>query len=128
MSPTRSRLTPERVTFAVAVAVLLALAGAIVVLWVQPREAPTVTVEVVDAVRLVGEQSYVTGEVRNRGDETAAGVQVICELIADGEVIAAGEQLIDFLSGGETESIVFIFDSVAPDPDIRLRIASYKVP
>jgi len=128
MSPTRRRLTPERMTFAVAVAVLLALGGAIVVLWVQPREAPNVTVEVVGDVRLVDGQSYVTGEVRNTGDETAEAVQVIGELTADGQVVAAGEQFIDFLSGGEAEEVVFIFDSAAPDAESRLRVASYKVP
>ncbi|MBA3288775.1 MAG: TIGR02588 family protein [Acidimicrobiia bacterium] len=128
MSPTRMRLTPELVVFAAAVAVLLALAGAIVVLWVQPQEAPSVTVEVVGDVRLVGSQTYMTGEVRNSGDETAEAVQVIGEMTLDGEVVAAGEQVVDFLSGGETESVVFIFDLTMPEADGRLRVASYKVP
>ncbi len=122
------RLTPELVVFAAAVAVLLALAGAIVVLWVQPQEAPSVTVEVVGDVRLVGSQTYMTGEVRNSGDETAEAVQVIGEMTLDGEVVAAGEQVVDFLSGGETESVVFIFDLTMPEADGRLRVASYKVP
>ncbi len=122
------RLTPELVIFAAAVAVLLALAGAIVVLWVQPQEAPSVTVEVVGDVRLVGSQTYMTGEVRNSGDETAEAVQVIGEMTLDGEVVAAGEQVVDFLSGGETESVVFIFDLTMPEADGRLRVASYKVP
>jgi len=123
-----ARPTPERLTFTVAVAVLLALAGAIVVLWAQPREAPSVTVEVVGDGRLVGNQTYVTGEVHNTGDETAEAVQVIGELTADGDVVVAGEQLIDFLSGGETEQIVFIFDSAAPGGEFSLRVASYKNP
>jgi len=122
------RLAPELVIFAAAVAVLLALAGAIVVLWVQPQEAPSVTVEVVGDVRLVGSQTYMTGEVRNSGDETAEAVQVIGEMTLDGEVVAAGEQVVDFLSGGETESVVFIFDLTMPEADGRLRVASYKVP
>lgn len=128
MSPTRLRLTPERVTFTVAVAILLALAGAIVFLWIQPRQPPSVTVAMVGDVRLVGSQRYLTGEVRNGGDETAEAVQVIGELTIDGEVVAAGEQFIDFLSGGETEEIVFIFDRAAPEAETSLRVASYKSP
>ncbi len=128
MSPTRLRLTPERVTFTVAVAILLALAGAIVYLWIQPRQPPSVTVAMVGDVRLVGSQRYLTGEVRNAGDETAEAVQVIGELTIDGDVVAAGEQFIDFLSGGETEEIVFIFDPAAPEAQTSLRVASYKSP
>lgn len=128
MSPARLRPTPERVTFTVAVTVLLALASAVVVLWFQPREAPSVTVEMVGDVRVVGNQTYLTGEVRNGGDETAEAVQVIGELTVDGDVVAAGEQLIDFLSGGETEQIVFIVDRAAPDAAFSLRVASYKNP
>ena len=128
MSATRLRLTPERVTFTVAVAILLVLAGAIVFLWIQPRQPPSVTVAMVGDVRLVGSQRYLTGEVGNGGDETAEAVQVIGELTIDGEVVAAGEQFIDFLSGGETEEIVFIFDRAAPEAETSLRVASYKSP
>ncbi len=46
----------------------------------------------------------------------------------DGEVVADGEQVVDFLSGGETQEIVFVFDTTAPDPEILLRVASYTVP
>ncbi|MBA3399715.1 MAG: TIGR02588 family protein, partial [Acidimicrobiia bacterium] len=59
---------------------------------------------------------------------TAEAVQVIGELTIDGEVVAAGEQFIDFLSGGETEEIVFIFDRAAPEAETSLRVASYKSP
>ena len=128
MSHTRLRLTPERVTFTVAVAILLTLAGAITYLWIQPRQPPIVIVAVVGDVRLVGTQRYLTGEVRNAGDETAEAVQVIGELTIDGEVVAEGEQFIDFLSGGETEEIVFIFDRAAPEAETSLRVASYKSP
>jgi uncharacterized protein (TIGR02588 family) len=99
-----------------------------VYLWIQPRQPPSVTVAMVGDVRLVGSQRYLTGEVRNGGDETAEAVQVIGELTIDGEVVAAGEQFIDFLSGGETEEIVFIFDRAAPEAETSLRVASYKSP
>lgn len=128
MSSGRLRVTPERATFAVTAAILLALAGAITSLWIQGREPASVTVERVGGVRQAQGQSYVTGEVRNVGDETAQAVQVIAELSVGGEVVAEGEQSVDFLSGGETEEIAFIFERTAPQADIELRVASYKVP
>ena len=128
MSPSRQRQTPERVTFAMVAAILLALAGAIGYLWVQPREPANVTVELADDVRRTGTQVYLTGEVRNSGDETAEAVQVVAELIVDGEVDASGEQVVDFLSGGETEEVVFIFEQVPPEAEPRARVASYTSP
>lgn len=128
MSSGGVRVTPERVAFAVAAAILLGLAGAIVVLWVQPREPASLRVEQVGEVRVVGTQSYLRGEVRNTGDETAEAVQVIAQLRVDGEVVAEGEQSVDFLSGGESEEIVFILDRAAPNAETELRVASYKIP
>ena len=55
-------------------------------------------------------------------------MQVIVELTVDGEVSADGEQLIDFLAGGEAEHIVFVLDRTAPEAETELRVASYKVP
>ena len=128
MSAARLRVTPERATFAAAAVILLSVAGAIVGLWVQQRDPVAVTVEQVGEVRFAGRQGYLTAEVQNTGDETAEAVQVIAELIVDGEVIADGEQFIDFLSGGEIETIVFLFDQAELDAETELRVASYKVP
>ncbi len=122
------KVTPERATFAAAAAVLLGLAGAIGFLWVEARDPVSLIVEQVGEVRVVERQSYLTAEVQNTGDDTAQAVQVIAELIVDGEVVADGEQAIDYLSGGEIEQIVFIFDRPAPEADTELRVASYKVP
>lgn len=128
MSGSRLRATPELVTFAIVAAILLALAGAIVYLWIQPRDPAIVTVELVGETHRSGTQVYLTGEVRNSGDETAEAVQVIAELIVEGEVVAEGEQVIDFLSGGEAEEVVFIFDPVSTQAEPRARVASYSSP
>ncbi len=128
MSPSRQRETPERVTFVVVAAILLALAGTIGYLWAQPREPAIVTVRLADDVRRAGTQVYVSGEVHNSGDETAEAGQVIAELIVEGDVDASGEQIVDFLSGGETEELVFIFEQVSPGAEPRARVASYTTP
>lgn len=121
-------VTPERATFAVVIAVLLTLVAAIGYLWAQPRQPPSVTVERIGTSRVAGTQVYVTGEVHNSGDETAEAVQVTAELTVEGQVVAEGEQSVDFLSGGETEQIVFVFDRALPTAEAELRVASYKVP
>lgn len=128
MSAGRPHVTPELVTFAAVLTILLGLVGAIGYLWSQPRAPATLTVELVGDDRLVGTQRYVTAQVANSGDETAEAVQVIAEMIVDDEVLATGEQFVDFLSGDETEEIVFIFDSGPPDVRIELRVAGYTVP
>ena len=126
--PRRRRGMAERVVVAIAGGVLLALAGAIGWLWLQPRDPARLTVSRPEVLRQVDGQHYVSAEVRNDGDETAEAVQVVAELNVDGEVIADGEQSVDFLSGGETQEIVFVFDTMAADAEILLRVASYTVP
>ena len=126
--PRRGRGVAERVVVAIAGGVLLALAGAIGWLWLQPRDPAQLNVGRPEVLRQVDGQRYVSAEVRNDGDETAEAVQVVAELSVGGEVIADGEQVVDFLSGGETQEVVFVFDTMAPDAEILLRVASYTVP
>ncbi|CAN5417771.1 TIGR02588 family protein [soil metagenome] len=128
MTTRRALTKPERVTFAIAVSILLALGGSILWLWSQPREPAIVTVEPVGERRVAGGQSYVTARVRNAGDQTAEAVQVVAALTRGGEVVAEGEQSTDFLSGGEVEDVVFLFDVTARDARVDLRVASYRIP
>jgi uncharacterized protein (TIGR02588 family) len=124
----RGRGAAERVVVAVSGGVLLAIAGAIGWLWLQPREPAQLHVGPPEVVREADGHRYVSAEVRNDGDETAEAVQVVAELSVAGEVVADGEQVVDFLSGGETQEIVFVFDAGPPDAEILVRVASYTVP
>jgi uncharacterized protein (TIGR02588 family) len=124
----RTRTRAEWVVFAVATAIILALAGAIGWLWAQPYEPATVTAQAVDARRVEGNQTYFSVEVTNHGDETAQAVEVRAALTVDDEVVAEGDQTLDFLSGGRKETVVFVFDDVPPEARIALRVASFKVP
>jgi uncharacterized protein (TIGR02588 family) len=120
--------TAERISFVVSAAVLLVLAGSIFYLWTQPREPAAPMVKQVGGTRVVDSRSYVTVEVRNAGDETAQAVQVTAELKLDGAVVVEGEQTIDFLSGGESEKAVFVFEDVPPTAMVELRVASFLQP
>ena len=107
--------------FAIATGIILLLAGSIGWLWTQPSDPVHVTVETLGEPRVVDGQSYFSAELTNHGDETAEAVQVRAELIADGEIV-------DFLSGGKTEELVFVFTDVPPGGRVELRVASFKVP
>jgi len=128
MSERHPMSTAERVTFTVAIGILVILAGSIVWLWAQPREPAIVTVAPSGDRRVTDSQTYVTARVRNTGDDTAEAVQVRAELTVDGEVVAEGEQTIDFLSGGESEQVVFVFDVTEPGALVDLRVGGYVVP
>jgi uncharacterized protein (TIGR02588 family) len=118
----------EAVVFAIASGVLLAVAGAIGWLWLQSRDPAMLSVSRTEVSRRADGRSYVSAEVANDGDETAEAVQVIAEWRVDGEVVADGEQIVDFLSGGESQEVVFVFDDLEPEAEIVLRVASYAVP
>jgi uncharacterized protein (TIGR02588 family) len=77
---------------------------------------------------VVGADSYITAEVTNDGDETAEAVQVQAELTVEGEVMAEAEQIVDFLSGGETEEVVFVLADAPSSAEIEVPVASFKVP
>jgi uncharacterized protein (TIGR02588 family) len=126
--PRRRRGAAERVVVAIAGGVLLAVAGTIGWLWLQPADPAQLNVGRPQVLRQVDGQRYVSAVVTNNGDETAEAVQVVAELNVDGEVVADGEQVVDFLSGGETQEVIFVFDTMAPDGEILLRVASYSVP
>lgn len=122
------RPAAERATFAACAMILLALAGTILSLWVQPREPAALTVVAVGETRLVDGRSYVTVEVRNTGDEAAQAVQVRAELTHGDDVVADADQVIDFLSGGESQRTVFVFEDLRPGAKVVLRATSYSPP
>lgn len=124
----RTRTTPEWIVFAIATGIILALVGSIGWLWTQPYDPARVTVQPVAEPRVEGRQSYISAQVTNHGDETAEAVQVHAAMSVDGVVVAEGDQTVDFLSGGKSEEVVFVFTDVGTNADIELRIVSFKLP
>lgn len=118
----------ERVVFALSAGIVLVLAGAIGWLWVRDRDPVMLKVSKTEIERRADGHAYVSSELRNDGDETAEAVQVIAEVSVDGETVADGEQTVDFLSGGETQELVFVFAEIPPGADVEVRAASYTVP
>lgn len=124
----QKRTTAEWVVFGVATGIIAVIAGSIGWLWLQPYDSAHVAVQQIGEPRVEGQQTYVAAEVTNEGDETAENVQVRAEMKVDDEVVAEGEQVIDFLSGDETEELAFVFDEMPPNAQVELTVASFKVP
>ena len=123
-----SRSRAEWASFALASAVVLAVAGAIGALWAQPARPPDLTVTVIGEPRPIGSSTYVTAEVANQGTETAQDVQVVAEVTRAGEPIQVGEQVVTFLAGGASERVVFVIDARLARRGLTLSVDSYTEP
>lgn len=124
-----ARSAAEWAAFGVALAILFFVVGAITSLWARGDDRPPhVVVEQEGDIRKVGAQFYVPVVVTNRGGRTAENVQILAELTRDGEVVEDGEQAIDFLAGGETEELEFVFTEDPGSGQFTVRAGSFAVP
>lgn len=118
--------TAERVTLACSCLVLAVLLGLIGV-QLTSSEDPAAPVATIERVRTVGDWHHVEVSVTNEGDRTAADVQVLAELTIEGEA-HEGDQVIDFLAGGATEDLVFVFDDDPADGELTATVTGFGVP
>ena len=79
------------------------------------------------SVRQVGDQFFVPVEIVNRGDLGAAQVQVVAELTIDGN-ITSSDQVIDFLGGGETQELTFVFAANPADGELVVTVVGFAEP
>ena len=108
--------------------ILLVLIGLIVAQMGGSRSPAAPTAAVAGEVRQVGDLHHVDVTVTNEGDETAANVQVSAELTIEGEVVSAGDQTIDFLSGDEEADLVFVFADDPDDGELTVAVTSFAEP
>lgn len=122
-------ISAESITFAIACLVVAVLVGLILLTWDQHTDdPPTLSIVRSGEIRAAQGQFYVPFTLKNTGGKTAESVQVIGELRQGGEVVEAGDQQIDFLSGGEEEEGAFIFTRDPDQGNLIIRVASYKLP
>lgn len=146
----RQRTIPaERITFGIASLVVVILVGLVLLMWsIQNDRPPVLTVQNATAqsaafqpgivqtgivqnpmeVRVESGQFYVPFTIKNTGGTAAESVQVIGELRQGDEILESGEQQIDFLASGETEEGAFVFSRDPRRTNLRIRVASYKLP
>ena len=126
MSKRPARTSAEWTTFAISVVILLAVVAAILVEAVQ-HQADAQPVAVVGETRRIGEQYQVEVTVENKGDKAASEVQVVVSLVVGGETTDA-DQVVDFLAGGDSEELVFVFADNPDDGELSVEVAGFTVP
>ena len=124
-----SRSVAERISFFIALAILLSIVSSVGYLWVSDRtqSAPTIQIST-DSAEQRKTSYYLPFTVTNLGGQTATNVQVIAELRIDNEIVESGEQTIDFLSHEEEAEGAFVFDRNPSAGELTVRVASYSVP
>ena len=118
----RKRNRAEWITFLVSSAVVAAIVAAIVFVWLSGSAPAKLSASIQGAPTEREGQFVVEVKVKNSGDVSVADVQVAASLRGEPH----GEQLINFLSGGESADLVFVF---AEDPaGLEVEVVSYQDP
>ncbi|MGE9807324.1 MULTISPECIES: hypothetical protein [unclassified Janibacter] len=127
MTGSSERTAARWATFAGACVVLLVL---VVLLALQLRgpSEPADPRVVVGEARQVGTSWHVPVTLRNVADDTAAAVQVSASLTVDGEEVMAGDQSVDFLSGGEEVALVFVMPQDPADGELAVAVTGFAEP
>ena len=124
-----ARTHAEWATFTVAIGLIAAIVGVILVSWVTGASGPPVLRAIQPEPTVHQGAVYrVPFEVRNEGGEAATSVQVVAELTIDGTLEGGGEQSFMFLSGGESEEGEFFFDKDPALGELTIEVASYARP
>jgi len=126
MSKRPERTSAEWTTFAVAVAILVSLMGAIISEALR-SEDDAQPVAAVERTHRVGDDFHVTVSVENKGDRAAEAVQVVASLEIAGEA-TEGDQTVDFLAGGDVEELVFVFADDPASGDLSVKVSGFTVP
>jgi uncharacterized protein (TIGR02588 family) len=123
------RSSAEWVTFGVSAAILSAIIGLVLYVWLgQQRQPPILSAVYNKEIREVNGQFYVPFTLVNKGGETVESVRILAELEINNITKEEGEQEIDFLSGGEEREGAFIFSKNPLKGKLTLKVTSYKLP
>ncbi|BDA68433.1 hypothetical protein RIVM261_021120 [Rivularia sp. IAM M-261] len=123
------RTIAEWITFGAATCILSGIVGLVIYTKLTDKQqAPILSVQTKEAIRQANGKYQVPFEITNDGDKTAESVQILAELKVNNEVEQTGEQQIDFLSSREKEEGAFIFDTDPNKGELKIRVASYKLP
>jgi len=125
-----TRSPAEWVSFIIALFILITLVGLVAFRGLSAESQPpilSITLKQTE-IRQIERQFYVPFTVTNSGGKTAESVQVVAELTTAEGIQESGEQNINFLSSGEIEEGAFIFSYSPQAGDLKVRVASYKLP
>ncbi len=123
------RTAAEWITFSIALSILSTIIGLVIYTIINDKhQPPLILIIQKQTTRKTNGQYSVPFEVVNQGDETAESVQILAELKVNNKLEETGEQQIDFLSSGEKEEGAFIFSNNPQQGQLKIRVASYKLP
>ncbi|HYI13761.1 MAG TPA: hypothetical protein VEX37_00100 [Thermomicrobiales bacterium] len=129
-SENEGRSTAEKVTTAISVLLIVALAGAILYEGYATGEADPARLEVtilLEQIEQRGDDYYIPVEILNDGDQTVEEVAVGIELLDGEEVVDEAETVIATL--GEAEMVIAVL-VVADDPTgltIEAGVVTYQI-
>jgi uncharacterized protein (TIGR02588 family) len=119
----RGRTVAEWTMFAATLAVVLLVAGTVAWLWLTGTSSPPrFTITPMGTVSVPGEV-HVPVEIHNTGTKTAADVQVVARDEHGRQLLS---QTVDYISGGETVQITFVFGE--PRSNLTFGIGSFQPP
>jgi uncharacterized protein (TIGR02588 family) len=123
------RTVAEWITFGAATFILSGIIGLVVYTGLtDEQKAPILSIQRKEVIRQANGKYQVSFEIINDGDKTAESVQILAELKINNQVEEGGEQQIDFLSSDEKEEGAFLFDTNPNKGELKIRVASYKLP
>jgi uncharacterized protein (TIGR02588 family) len=122
-----SRTVAEWVSFGAAVSVLLVVVAMILVQMTESQDPPSPIAFRHGAIRELEGRYFVPVTVVNKGDKTAADVQVLAELTIDGET-TEGDQTLEFLAGDEEEDLTFAFDDDPAEGELVISVRGFATP
>jgi uncharacterized protein (TIGR02588 family) len=114
------------VAFSLAATLLLVVVG-LIVADLPNSDVPPEPVAVVSDIVERGGRFVVAVDVENKGVQTAEQVQVVARLTTEGSE-AEGDQMVDFLAGGEVEQLEFVFDDDPEGGELEVRVSGYLLP
>jgi uncharacterized protein (TIGR02588 family) len=122
-----TRSGPEWIIFAVSASILAVVVGVLVALAFRTADPATPAADQPGPARQVGEQFFVPVDIVNHGDLGASEVQVVAELTIDGDT-SSGDQVVDFLGGGERQQLTFVFADDPADGELEITVTGYAEP
>lgn len=118
------RTGAEWAVFVVAAVVLAGVLGAVTWQWVAHNDPAAVSATVA-GIEHRDDRFVVSVEVHNDGDRSATDVGVSATLDVDGTV-TTGDDTIEFLAGGRTETIEFLFRDDPSDGDLTVAVINFR--
>ena len=123
------RSLAEKVSFSISLSIVGIIVALVSYTWVTgDNNPPILSVTTESNIRTVNQQYYIPFTVENYGGETAESVEIIANLAVKDRMVETGRQQIDFLSRQEKRSGEFIFTHDPQQGELKIRVASYKLP